>query len=320
MSADPGTLPEDASALGRTVARVRRHVHWARHEGIGRVVEEDQLDPRARVRAAVASARWVRADGVAPGEAHAAFVVGVQRSGTNMVVHGIEADPSVRVYNENSRRAFERFQLKGSETTRRLVTRDRHRLVLLKALCDSHRTGDLLDEVGRYTPARAVWVFRGVDDRVRSAVSKFGDVNRRVLAEIAAGEGTRRWQAQRLSPESLELIRSVDPASLSAESGAALFWLVRNRLYFEQGLDARPDVHLVGYEQVVADPERVVGAVCSFLGLPYDSRMAAHVERRAAHPRRDLDLHPVLRAACDALEQQLGAAAVQSLDRLAPIA
>jgi hypothetical protein len=278
------------------------------------MVEEDQLDPVARVRAGLASARWVRGHGVARGQAQAAFVVGVQRSGTNMVVRGIEAEPSVKVYNENSRRAFDRFQLKDPEVTRALVAKDRHRVVLFKSLCDSHRTTDILDEVSAYTNAKAVWVFRGVDDRVRSAVSKFGDVNRRVMAEIAAGRADDRWQAQRLSAESLELIREVDPETLSAESGAALFWLVRNRLYFEQGLDRRPDVHLVGYEQAVGDPERVVGAMCSFLGLPFHARMASHIESRSAHARRDLDIHPAVRSACSALEDRLNQAAKACLE------
>ncbi len=312
------TLPEDAGRWGRAVARARRHVHWARHEGIGRLVEEDQLDPRDRLRAAVASRQWVRRHGVQPGEARAAFVVGVQRSGTNMVVRGVESDPSVKVYNENSRKAFERFQLQGPGVVRGLVARERHRLVLFKALCDSHRTGDLLDEVGASTPARAVWVYRGVDDRVRSAVSKFGDVNRRVMAEIAAGEGHGRWQAQRLSPESLELLKEVRPATLSPESGAALFWLVRNRLYFEQGLHDRDDVHLVGYDQVVAEPEAVGRALFAFLDLPFSAESVEHVDARSARPRPPLDLDPVVRAACDRLEGELAAAAATKHARIVP--
>lgn len=302
-------LPEDSGRWGRALARGRRHLHWARHEGVGRLIEEDQLDPRERMRAAAASARWVRRHGVQPGRARAAFVVGVQRSGTNMVVRGVEADPSVTVYNENSRKAFERFQLKDADVVRGLVTRDRHRLVLFKALCDSHRTGDLLDEVARYTPARAVWVYRGVDDRVRSAVSKFGDVNRRIMAEIAAGRGGDRWQAQRLSQESLDLLREVRPETLSAESGAALFWLARNRLYFEQGLHERDDVHLVGYDQVVADPEGLGRALSAFLELPYSSATVEHVDTRSVRARPPLDLDPRVRAACDRLEHALAQAA-----------
>lgn len=302
-------LPEDASPLGRTAARVRRHVSWARHEGVGRVVEEDQLDPRDRIGAALRSARWVRAHGVTPGTARPVLVVGVQRSGTNMVVRGIESAPSVKVYNENSRRAFDRFQLKDTSVVLDLVARDRHEAVLFKALCDSHRTADLLDAFTGPTPARALWVYRSVDDRVRSAVSKFGDVNRRVLAEIAAGRGAGRWQAQRLSPESLELVARVRPDRLDAESGAALFWLVRNRLYFELGLDARPDVHLVGYEQVVQAPEPTIEVAARFLGLAFDPAMAAHVDQRSHRTRRPLDLHPEVRRACDELEERLGAAA-----------
>ncbi len=312
-----GTLPEDSSKMARLASRVRRHAYWVRHEGLARVIEEDQLDPRERLRSSLASRRWVAEHGVAPGEASAAFVVGVQRSGTNMVVRGIEADPSVEVFNENNRRAFDRFQLRSDEVTRDIVAGSRRRLVLFKSLCDSDRVAGLLDDVGSHTPARAVWVYRGVDDRVRSAVSKFGDVNRRVLIEIAEGRGSDRWQARRLSEDSWRLIREVDPASLSAESAAALFWLIRNRLFFEQGLEQRCDVHLIRYEDVVEDPHSGVSTLCDFLDLPFRDAMAAHVDARSKREKPALEIDARIRRACDELAVRLAEEAGSSRSRVA---
>ena len=309
-------LPEDMGPRARLSRRVRRHIDWARQDGIGRLIEEDNLDPRARVSNAWRKHRWRRTHGVEPGQARAVFLVGVQRSGTNMVVHGLEASPAVEVHNENDRNVFSRYLLREDDIVRDLVMQSRHQIVLLKPLSDSHRTVELLDDLELTTPPLAIWAYRNVDDRARSAVAKFGDVNRRVLAQIAAGEGDHRWQAQGLSEQSLEFIRSVDPAHLSPESAAATFWLVRNRLYFDQRLHERDDVLLVSYEQVTADPALSMQRLASFVGLPYTPALAAHIDGRAGGGRPALDLDPRVRAACDDLQARLDAAAADRTKRI----
>ena len=321
MSSDPlvSVLPEDRTTVGRARARVERHIQWVRRDGLARVAEEDGLDPRQRVRAAVRSRRWRAAHAVPVGTARPVFVVGVQRSGTNMVLRGLEQDPSVEVHNENDRSVFDRFQLRDDELVRATVHRSRHEVVLFKPLCDSHRIADLLASfaapglpVGQ--PAKAVWVYRGVDGRARSAVQKFGDVNRRVLAEIARGEGRERWQSQRLSEETLRLVRQVDPERLSPESAAALFWVVRNSLFFDQGLHLRPDVHLVNYERFVLEPEDESTALAHFVGVAPDYGLWAHADGRGTNGPR-LDLDPRVRAASDRLEAELAVVAERSYRR-----
>lgn len=310
------SLVEDRSRAARMGARVGRHVDWLRRDGLARLVEEDGLDPRERLRTAISAWRWRQQHHVPPGHARVALVVGVQRSGTNMVLRGIEQDPAVEVHNENDRRVFDRFRLRGSEALLRVTQHSRQDLVLLKPLCDSQRTTrllDLLDRAGHQ--ARAVWVYRGVDGRARSAVQKFGDVNRRVLIDIAGGRAAGRWQAEGLSDASLELIASIGPERLDPESAAALFWLVRNRLYLEQGLAERSDVHLVSYERVVADPEAETRVLATFLGLEDSPALSAHIDRRSAWVP-PLDLHPRVRAACQELEETLGVAAEMSHHRV----
>src|SRR5438067_1208479 len=196
------------------------------------------------------------------------WLVGVQRSGTNMVVRGLEESPEVEVHNENDGAAFEHFRLRPEADVRRIILASRHRYVLFKPLCDSHRVDELL-ALDTPTAGRAIWAYRGVDGRVRSALAKFGDTNLRVLTEIAAGRGGDMWQAQRLSDESMALIRSFDWASMSSASAAALFWYVRNRLFFDLRLDSRSDVLLSSYDALVADPERETRALAAFIGLPW---------------------------------------------------
>lgn len=296
--------PSEPSALAYTAHRVARHVHWARTEGFRRLVEEDQLDPRDRLRTAAAKWFWRRRHGVKPGFSVPVYVVGLQRSGTNMLMRGLNTAPEVEVRNENDRTLFHRFRMRSDDVLRETVNRSRHAFVLVKPLCDSHRIDELLDLPG-LSPGRAVWVFRDVDDRARSEVSKFGDSNLLALRRIADGTGGTDWQAQRLSEPLRELISGFDCEQMTPDSAAALFWYVRNSLYFDLGLDRREDVLLASYDELVADPEGSMRRLCEFISFPYRSELSDHVERRTTHQRRPLAIDPRVRLLCDPMTARL---------------
>ncbi len=304
-----GTIFERAPAGegrgGRLVRKVRRHLRWGQTEGFGRLVEEDQLNPITRARVAADKRRWRRANPQPVGAAVPVYLVGLQRSGTNMLARGLDTAPEFEVRNENDRQAFDLFQLRSDEVVRGIVLASRHRYVLFKPLCDSHRVDQLLDGVGTPSPGRAIWAYRDVDGRVRSAVSKFGRNNLLVLGDIAAGRGQQMWQAQRLSAETLEVIAGFDYTTMTPETAAALMWWARNGLYFELGLDERDDVLLASYQDLLSDPPGAMGAICSFLDLPYRDGLVAHLRAPSAHGSRPLEIDPRVRDLCDELAGRL---------------
>jgi hypothetical protein len=313
LTSPVSTAPASASrSLRYQLHRVQRHWYWARTQGLGRLVEEDDLNPVDRARKAAAKWRWRRANGVAAGSAVPVFLVGLQRSGTNMVVRGLEASPEFEVHNENDRRAFDRFQLRPLPAIRDIVQASRHAYVLFKPLCDSHRTPELLDDLDAGGPGRAIWAYRSVDGRVASSLAKFGASNLRALAEIAAGRAADAWQAQGLSGENRALIGSFDYTAMTPATAAALFWYVRNALFFELGLDRRPDVTLVSYDRFVAGPEATMEGLCRFLGVDWNPALVAHVETRPGASRPPFDLDPVVRERCTELQQRLDAVALRS--------
>lgn len=293
--------PSRSAYFGR---RVARHVRWARTEGIGRLIEEDRLDPRERVGTAWRKHQWRRAHGVRPGDAVPVHVVGLQRSGTNMLMRGFDIAPYTEVRNENDRVLFDRFRLRSDDVLREVVRSSRHRVVLIKPLCDSHDVARLLDLPG-LRPGRAIWVVRDVDARARSEVSKFGASNLEALRAIAAGQGHRIWQGAALPPGGEDLVRSFDLDALGAEGAAALFWYVRNSLFFSLGLDRRPDVLLSSYDAFVADPERAMQRLCTHLELPFSRHLIAHVEKRDSHGARALRIDPRVRELCEDLQRRL---------------
>ncbi|MEO7269239.1 MAG: sulfotransferase domain-containing protein [Knoellia sp.] len=271
--------------------KVLRHAYWARTEGIGRLVEEDRLDPRERVGTALRKARWRRRSGGSPGSARPVYVVGLQRSGTNMLLRGLDAAPEIDARGENDRGLFERFRLRDLDALGAAVRRSRHHLVLLKPICDSHRVDLLLDDP-LLPHGKALWVVRDVVERARSEVSKFGPANLIALREIAAGRGELRWQGERLPTASVELVRSFDTERMTPHTAAALFWVVRNQLVFDLGLDARDDVLLVSYDAFAADPESEMRWICTFLDFPFSPELCSHVTRRSTHGHGPLDIDP----------------------------
>jgi len=177
--------------------------------------------------------------------------------------------------------------------------------VLFKPLCDSHRVDDLLDQVRTPSAGRAIWAFRDVDGRARSAVAKFGRNNLLVLHDIVSGNGQSMWQAQRLSPVVLSTLRDFDYTDMSPHTAAALFWWARNSLFFDLALDQRSDVLLASYGDLVGNPRAAMQVICDFLGFAFRPALVAHIAPRRATPVRPLDIDSRVRTLCDELQEQL---------------
>lgn len=211
---------------------------------------------------------------------HAVFIVGCQRSGTEMLADAFERSRSTWVYQEYERRAFDNFRLRDAATVRRLVDRSPAAVTVLKPICDSHLVDRLLAE---HRAARAVWIYRHHADVARSAVAKWGSHQADVVTAIADGRGSEvGWRAERLSAETIAMLQNLDPANSSdrTHAGALLFWAMRNRFFFELGLEGDDRIKLVSYDRLVADPAAVLPEVFEAAGCGWDASTFAEIEPR----------------------------------------
>jgi hypothetical protein len=290
-----------------TVFKARRNWHWGRTHGWLNLLEEHDLDPRMRIPRAVRQLRWSLRHHTPAGSARALFLVGAQRSGTNMIAHGLDQAPEVEVYNEGNRRAFANYQLRDLRVIDQLIGTSRRPFVLIKPLCDSDRVAELLDRQRPGPPARAVWAFRDVDGRVRSQVQKFGAANLDAFRAFVAGDPYPAWQLRGVSEEHRELIRSLNVHRFSAQSASALFWFVRNAQFFDLSLHLRPDVMLADYGSFLADPAIAMAHLCTFIGFPYRPELVQHIAPQARTPRTPVVIDDRVRALCVPLQERLQA-------------
>jgi hypothetical protein len=289
---------------GWNMDKVRKHVQWAREGGVKSLIEEDELDPRQWATNALARRRYRQANPMV-GPSRALWVLGAQRSGTNMVMRGLAKHGGTKIYNENNRKAFEGFELRSPSAVRQLIDNSGQAVTVFKPLCDSDRAVELLELGG--PDSRVAWIYRDVDARARSAVKKFGSANLDMMKALVAdvdGTADETWWNRPVDDKTRSTIASLDPATLSPHDAAALFWWMRNSMYFDQGLDKRDDTVLINYQKLLADPAEVMARLCEAIDLQFDPSMVDHFEEFRTRPNR-LDLNDGVRALCDELTGRL---------------
>jgi len=207
-----------------------------------------------------------------------AFVAGVQRSGTNMMMDVLERSFETDVYHERDRRAFYNYQMRDVAVIRQLIAQSKAPCFIVKSLCELQNLSRLMDEfkIDESRPAKTIWVNRHYFDVVSSMLVSFKNQANQVkrIAEYRNSDG---WLSEGLSDETYALIKELVHPGISDASAAALIWYFRGVLFFEQGFDNDPRVQLVQYESLVTEPQLEFARIFDFLGLDYSERVSNKV-------------------------------------------
>ncbi len=240
-----------------------------------------------------------------PKTKQAVFLVGCQRSGTDMSLYVLDRCMDVDGFNEDHPSAFVRCRLKPSLIIERLVERSGAPHVVFKPVCDSHRVAALLDA---HQPSRAVWLYRDYRDVANSSVNRWGDFNLRHLRDLSAGGGSwgwSQWNREWLTEDAMAEVREAVNEGLTPFGAAAIYWYLQNRYYFTQDLSQRGDVGVFRYRDLVTRPREEFGRMCAFLGIGFTEAMATAVHARSVHKGRTIDLDPRIRELCDRMLARL---------------
>lgn len=243
----------------------------------------------------------------APGVRRTVFVAGVQRSGTNMMMDVLERSLDTDVYHERDPRAFDHYEMRPPEVIRRLIDHSPAPCVVVKALCELQHLGDLLD---RFAPAQAVWVVREPDDVVNSHLKLWTGMPESIRRIVEDGD-TAGWRGRGMSARTRDVLAEHYSPGLDNASACALFWYLRNVLFFEQGLDRDPRVRVVRYEDLVTDPQHTFAEVFRFLGLAYTARVSRRVFASSVRKTPPPAVDPGVRTLCDSLKDRFDRAAQQ---------
>src|SRR5512138_3225280 len=134
------TIDHAGPAVGALFRKLQQNWRWSKAQRWAYLIEEHDLNPLIRGKRAVRKACWRLVHRAARTPAAPIFLVGVQRSGTNLLAHGLDEMPEFQVFNEGNTKAFYEYRLRSLSTVEQLVRQSGARFVLFKPLCDSHRT------------------------------------------------------------------------------------------------------------------------------------------------------------------------------------
>lgn len=229
------------------------------------------------------------------------FVSGVQRSGTNMVMFAIEQHPWTDVFHESDSRAYHDFDQRSEAVLQALAKRSAAPRVIFKGLQEA----DLIPgQLERFAPARALWLYRDWRDVVNSIVARWPD-HRNEMDAILSGEAVPSWRGRANKPDTIaRLARHYDP-SLSNAAINTLYWIMRNELYFDLGLDRDQRSLCLRYESILSDPETAMTRLCSHFSMPENARMLGIPSPAAARTKP-----------APAIPEEIAALADEMLERL----
>lgn len=232
------------------------------------------------------------------------FLVGCQRSGTNMVMWTLEKAPEVWPYHEHIvSPAFTHYRLRSTQTIDKLIARAPSPVVAFKPVCDSHLTDRLLD---RHDGALAVWIYRRWPDVANSNVVNFGEHVRDIMRWIVQGDSDYLdWRGERLSPVAGDLVRQHYREDMPLVEAAALWWWLRNRFFFDLALADDPRVLMVRYEDLVSGDPVAFRELYEFAGCAFEDRYLDDVFSSSIGKDGAPDVSPAVAEACDVMQRQL---------------
>ena len=237
------------------------------------------------------------------------FFLGCQRSGTTIGIKIFRESDLFDVKGEGSTIAMERYvRLRSPKIIRKIIRRSDARYLIFKPINDSHLADKILSE---YRTSYIIWMYRNVFDVVNSAIKKWDDAQSQMISlisksirshdsidaalpDIIKKSPKAAIYAERLDDQLIKLLLDWTSKPISAETGAAIMWYLRNYFYFKLELDVNNRVLLVRYEDFVRFPVDQVSKICDFLGAPYSHSMSNYLNdssiKKNDEPIIDIDV------------------------------
>lgn len=229
------------------------------------------------------------------------FVLGSQRSGTNMLFEHFQNRSDTDPYNEDDQAAFENFLLHPFDQIHHLLQHAKAPVVAFKPICDSHRFAEFVEA---FPDGSFIWLTRYYKDVANSAIRNF-QFSDRAIRKVCTGQTGGGWFQEGVSAESEAILREVYDPELSRFELACLVWWARNRVVLEQNVDQAPRTLMLAYEKLVTEPAEVFSFMCEVLGLSPQPQAHRHVHSRSIKRHTYDPVAPRIEALCDELTAEI---------------
>ena len=235
------------------------------------------------------------------------LIVGCQRSGTTMLSRIFERDLQTKTYRESSSLSSQdkkyKIRLNPADKLATQLENVKPRFVILKPLVESQNANTLLT---RLPNSKAVWIYRNFYDVISSNLRKFGADNGIHDLRPIVERQRNNWRAEYVPEDVFAIVQRYFSSRMSQSDAAALFWYVRNRLYFDRQLDEDSRVMLCKYEDLVVQPTVIVRRIYDFAGQRFPGpHILGHAHSRSVGKGGGVCLSPAILGIVTKLQERL---------------
>lgn len=236
------------------------------------------------------------------GQTRPVFLVGCGRSGTTMLIRHLGRSCFLDVFNEDHPAVFVNWRLRDLAVVETVIVDSHAVIALIKPILNTYQTCQLL---AHFPTAKVIFAYRHYNDVINSSLKRFGTMNRYNHVHSWMGDDFGEFPLVPIPEPTKELIRCLWRRTLNPESGAALYWLFYNALFFDLHLDQNERVYLSQYKTLVSQPEHELQDICAFLDLSYEAKMAEGIFTSSIARDDSPVIDELIRDACDMLWQRL---------------
>lgn len=236
------------------------------------------------------------------------FLMGCQRSGTTFTSNVFNTDNNIKVFDEmkssiTSDDKKYHIRLNDHAKLRKSFSKQNSPVLLAKPLVESQHAKQYLDA---FSNLKIIWIYRNYLDVASSNIHHFGKENgMRNLAPILNDE-IDNWRNDNLSDDTRAMIKSFSKKDLSAFEAAALFWYIRNSLFFEQSFQNEDRVLFCSYEDMVQRPYEIFQALYDFIGIERpELPILKGVFKKSVGRGKNLDIRDEINIMCQELQDKI---------------
>lgn len=218
------------------------------------------------------------------------FLLGFQRSGTNMTVWTLDKSPSLTLYNENEPQAFEDYKLLPLERIKKLVGDTTTPVALLKPISDSYRLEEFTKE---YEELKVIYIFRYYLDVISSYKREFNQDGYNILKNRFKNKSFANfeWFDGDKFVNFHSVIEKYEHGSYN--DLIALTWIEQACLLIDNQSLVNSRVLVVNYDEVCMNPEGEFTRMFEFCNLSFDSNYTKDIRVARSQPIY-CDLDPIV--------------------------
>ncbi len=237
------------------------------------------------------------------------FIIGCQRSGTTLMTQIFDKDLLVKAYGEFSELSDlgeNKIRLNPLSQVKSEIEKNKVSSIVLKPLVESQNTNNLLNF---FENSHCLWMFRHYQDVSSSNLKYFGLQNGINNLRSIINRETGNWRSDNISENTFDLVQKYFSEKMLPHDAAALFWIVRNRLFFELELDKNQRVAMCKYEDLVNMPLKTMENIYTFSGFQFPGKqIVAGVHAKSVNKGKGISLSAPIQDLCEEMLARLSSA------------